>query len=103
MIFNDRFQYTKYRGLSYIAGSNKVAAVGKTLEKKQGTTIGVMDNQGNILKNSTRTSLSIRPGRLNFFYLHLARSRSLLRVKYISLQTFQIFDIRIVRYKIQKI
>ena len=50
MIFNDRFPYTKYRGLSYIAGTNKAAAVGKILEKNQGTTIGVMDNQGNILK-----------------------------------------------------
>lgn len=37
----------------YIAGTNK-EAVEKALEATRGTTIGVMDNQGNIVKPSTR-------------------------------------------------
>ena len=37
----------------YIAGTNK-EAVKKALEATKGTTIGVMDNQGNIVKRSTR-------------------------------------------------
>ncbi len=41
------------RGPSYIAGTNK-AAVDKALDVAKGTTIGVMDNKGNIVKNSTR-------------------------------------------------
>jgi hypothetical protein len=38
---------------AYIAGANK-AAVAKALQVTQDTTIGVMDNQGNIIKESTR-------------------------------------------------
>lgn len=37
----------------YIAGTNK-EAVEKAVETTEGTTIGVMDNQGNIVKRSTR-------------------------------------------------
>ncbi len=37
----------------YIAGTNK-AAVDKALEATKGTTVGVMDNQGKIVKKSTR-------------------------------------------------
>ena len=37
----------------YIAGTNK-EAVDIALETTKGTTIGVMDNQGNIVKRSTR-------------------------------------------------
>ncbi len=37
----------------YIAGTNQ-NAVNKALEKTKGTTIGVMDNQGNIIKKSNR-------------------------------------------------
>ncbi|GAH88148.1 unnamed protein product [marine sediment metagenome] len=37
----------------YVAGTNK-EAVEKALEKTKGTTVGVMDNQGNIVKSSTR-------------------------------------------------
>ena len=46
-------QLRGHRGPSYIAGTNK-AAVEKALEVTQGTTIGVMDSQGNIVKRSTR-------------------------------------------------
>ncbi len=46
-------QLRGHRGPAYIAGTNK-AAVDKALEVTQGTTIGVMDNQGNIIKKSTR-------------------------------------------------
>ena len=46
-------QLRGHRGHSYIAGTNK-AAVEKAIEVTQGTTIGVMDKQGNILKKSTR-------------------------------------------------
>jgi len=37
----------------YIAGTDKVA-VQKALETTKGTTVGVMDNQGNIIKKSSR-------------------------------------------------
>ena len=37
----------------YIAGTNQ-AAVDKALEITKGTTVGVMDNQGKVLKPSTR-------------------------------------------------
>ena len=37
----------------YIAGTNKTA-VDIALDKTKGTTVGVMDNQGNIVKKSTR-------------------------------------------------
>lgn len=37
----------------YIAGTNN-AAVEKALEATEGTTVGVMDSQGNIVKRSTR-------------------------------------------------
>ena len=46
-------QLRGHRGPSYIAGTNK-AAVEKALEVTKGTTIGVMDNQGKVLKKSTR-------------------------------------------------
>ena len=46
-------QLRGHRGPAYIAGTNK-EAVDKALEVTKGTTIGVMDNQGNILKKSTR-------------------------------------------------
>jgi len=46
-------QLRGYRGPVYIAGTNQ-EAVNKALEKTAGTTIGVMDNQGNIVKPSTR-------------------------------------------------
>ena len=37
----------------YVAGTNK-DAVKKALERYEGTTIGVMDNQGKIIKKSSR-------------------------------------------------
>ncbi len=37
----------------YIAGTNK-KAVQRALEVTEGTTVGVMDNQGNVIKKSTR-------------------------------------------------
>lgn len=37
----------------YIAGTNK-EAVKKALDRTKGTTVGVMDGQGNIIKKSTR-------------------------------------------------
>ena len=46
-------QLRGHRGPVYIAGSNK-EAVDKALEVTNGTTIGVMDNQGNIINRSTR-------------------------------------------------
>lgn len=46
-------QLRGHRGPTYIAGTNK-EAVAKALEVTQGTTIGVMDNKGNILRKSTR-------------------------------------------------
>lgn len=46
-------QLRGHRGPAYIAGTNK-AAVEKALEVTEGTTIGVMDSQGRIVKKSTR-------------------------------------------------
>ena len=46
-------QLQGHRGPAYIAGTNK-EAVEKALDVTEGTTIGVMDNQGNIVKPSTR-------------------------------------------------
>lgn len=46
-------QLRGHRGPVYIAGTNK-EAVQKAIEKTKGTTVGVMDNQGNIVKRSTR-------------------------------------------------
>jgi len=46
-------QLRGHRGPAYIAGTNK-DAVEKALDVTKGTTIGVMDNQGNIVKPSTR-------------------------------------------------
>jgi hypothetical protein len=42
-----------YKGQVYIAGVNK-QAVEEALKVTKDTTIGVMDNQGNIIKGSTR-------------------------------------------------
>jgi hypothetical protein len=46
-------QLQGYRKPAYIAGTNQ-EAVNKALEITKGTTVGVMDNQGNIIKRSTR-------------------------------------------------
>ena len=46
-------QLQGHRGPAYIAGTNK-EAVNKAMETTKGTTVGVMDNQGNIVKPSTR-------------------------------------------------
>jgi len=46
-------QLQGYKKPVYIAGVN-TKAVEKALEATKGTTIGVMDNQGNIIKRSTR-------------------------------------------------
>ena len=46
-------QLQGHRNEVYIAGTNQ-EAVEKALEKTEGTTIGVMDNQGNIVKPSSR-------------------------------------------------
>ena len=46
-------QLRGHRGPAYIAGTNK-EAVDKALEVTNGTTIGVMDSQGKIVKRSTR-------------------------------------------------
>ncbi len=46
-------QLQGYRNEVYIAGTNQ-KAVEKALEKTDGTTIGVMDNHGNIVKPSSR-------------------------------------------------
>jgi RNase P/RNase MRP subunit p30 len=46
-------QLQGYKKPVYIAGTNK-EAVQKALEVTKGTTVGVMDNQGNILKKSRR-------------------------------------------------
>lgn len=46
-------QLRGHRGPAYIAGTNQ-NAVNKALEVTKGTTIGVMDNQGNVVKSSTR-------------------------------------------------
>lgn len=46
-------QLQGHRKRSYIAGTNQVA-VNNALEATKGTTIGVMNNKGNIIKKSTR-------------------------------------------------
>ncbi len=46
-------QLQGHRGPVYLAGTNK-EAVKKALKTTKGTTVGVMDNQGNIVKPSTR-------------------------------------------------
>lgn len=46
-------QLRGHRGPVYIAGTNK-EAVNKAMETTKGTTVGVMDSQGNIVKPSTR-------------------------------------------------
>jgi len=46
-------QLRGYRGPAFIAGTNK-EAVNKAMETTKGTTVGVMDNQGHIVKPSTR-------------------------------------------------
>jgi len=46
-------QLRGHRGPAYIAGTNK-EAVNKAIERTKGTTVGFMDNQGNIVKPSTR-------------------------------------------------
>lgn len=46
-------QLQGHRKPAYIAGANH-RTVQIALEKTEGTTIGVMDNQGNIVKSSTR-------------------------------------------------
>jgi hypothetical protein len=46
-------QLQGYRGPVYIAGTNK-EAVQKALETTKNTTIGVMDNKGNVVKHSIR-------------------------------------------------
>ena len=46
-------QLQGYRGAVYVAGTNQ-EAVDKALELTKGTTIGVMDNKGDIIKQSTR-------------------------------------------------
>ena len=46
-------QLRGHKGPVYIAGTN-AEAVQKAIEVTEGTTIGVMDNQGNIVQRSTR-------------------------------------------------
>ncbi len=46
-------QLRGHRGPVYVAGTNN-QAVNIALRKYRNTTIGVMDNRGNIIKNSTR-------------------------------------------------
>jgi len=46
-------QLQGHRGPAYVAGTNQ-AAVQAALEVTEGTTIGVMDNQGNVVRRSTR-------------------------------------------------
>ena len=46
-------QLRGHRGPVYVAGTNKEAVEG-ALERYGNSTIGIMDNQGNILKPSTR-------------------------------------------------
>jgi hypothetical protein len=46
-------QLQGHRGPVYIAGTNQTA-VDKALEVTKGTTIGVMNNQGDIVKRSSR-------------------------------------------------
>lgn len=46
-------QLRGHRGAVYVAGTNK-DAVNRALERYGDSTIGVMDNRGNIIKPSTR-------------------------------------------------
>ena len=46
-------QLRGHKGPAYIAGTN-AEAVQKAIEVTKNTTIGVMDNQGNIVQGSTR-------------------------------------------------
>ena len=46
-------QLRGYRGPAYVAGTNR-KAVRLALERYRDSTIGVMDNQGNIIKRSSR-------------------------------------------------
>ena len=46
-------QLRGHRGPTYVAGTNQ-DAVDKALEVTKGTTIGVMNNKGDIVKKSTR-------------------------------------------------
>ena len=46
-------QLRGHKGPAYIAGTN-AEAVKKAIEVTKNTTIGVMDNQGNVVKSSTR-------------------------------------------------
>ncbi len=46
-------QLRGHRGRAYLAGTSK-EAVNKAIETTKGTTVGVMDSQGNIVKPSTR-------------------------------------------------
>ena len=46
-------QLSGHRGPVYVAGTNQ-EAVDEALERYSDTTIGVMDNQGNVIKPSTR-------------------------------------------------
>ena len=46
-------QLKGHRGPAYIAGTNQ-KAVEKAIEVTKGTTIGVMDNKGKIVRRSTR-------------------------------------------------
>jgi hypothetical protein len=46
-------QLRGHRGPAYVAGANK-EAVAAALDVTKAMTIGVMDNQGNIVKRSTR-------------------------------------------------
>ena len=46
-------QLRGHRGPVYVAGTNK-EAVQRALDRYGDSTIGVMDNQGNIVKHSTR-------------------------------------------------
>lgn len=48
-------QLRGHRGPAYIAGTNR-EAVERALEVTEGTTIGVMDSQGNIVRPSSRKS-----------------------------------------------
>ena len=52
-VYDAPSQLRGHQGPVYIAGTNK-EATDKALEVTEGTTIGVMDNQGNILKRSKR-------------------------------------------------
>ena len=46
-------QLRGHRGAVYVAGTNK-DAVNRALERYGDSTIGIMDNRGNIIKRSTR-------------------------------------------------